>query len=108
MRESSKHPGFYFGRGDPPGGLVGTRARLSEFYSGREEVDLADWHPGYPPSLLHADRDPHSRSRLRPDYLALRLQPGTVELEWAAVEAKGTPSPLANLVHCPPLERAGA
>jgi hypothetical protein len=58
----------------------------------------------FPPSTIKATRRPESRSRLRPDYVALRpagaLQ-GTAAYEWAIIESKGTQANLASAEKCP-------
>lgn len=92
-------------------GVAGTRqvlaaegyrwiAPLSAFYSDAvHEVDLSNWHISFPRSSIVADRNPESRSRLRPDYLALRT--AAAEVEWAVAESKGTKRSLVSMNSCP-------
>ena len=93
-------------------GIAGTRhvlaletyrwiAPLSAFYPDAVQVvDLSAWHVSFPRSSVVIDRDPESRSRLRPDYVALG-SPGGRLYEWAVVEAKGTQASLASIANCP-------
>jgi hypothetical protein len=93
-------------------GVAGTRqvlgsegyrwiAPLSAFYpEASQAVDVSNWYPPYPPGVLTATRRPGSRSRLRPDYVALRpLRSGLPE--WAVAESKGTYRSLSTLSQCP-------
>jgi hypothetical protein len=62
------------------------------------------WPPEFPQTKLVTDRDPDSRSRLRPDYIALRLIPGAQSAgayEWAVAEAKGVADQLSGKTACP-------
>ena len=81
-------------------------APLSAFYPGiSQPVDLSAWHPSFPPSRVVADRLPESRSRLRPDYVALRstsIGRSGGRYQWAVVEAKGTQKCLTSASECPP------
>jgi hypothetical protein len=94
-------------------GVAGTRhvlaregyrwiAPLSAFYPELvTPVDLTAWHTDFGPGRLVARRPRASRSRLRPDYLAVR-ESGTPKcLEWAIVESKGTSASLTGKVTCP-------
>lgn len=80
-------------------------APLSAFYPGGvQTVDLSRWHSSFPRSSVIARRRPGSRSRLRPDYLALRSTASTQSggaYEWAVTEAKGTQIPLKSAQTCP-------
>ena len=73
-------------------------APLSAFYeNANQAVDLTGWHPSYPRTVLGISRRPDSRSRLRPDYVALRSSgDGAAKVEWALVEAKGTKGSLVS------------
>ena len=73
-------------------------APLSAFYeNAKQAVDLTGWHPSYPRTVLSISRCPASRSRLRPDYVALRSSgDGADKVEWALVEAKGTKASLVS------------
>ena len=76
-------------------------APLSAFYPNAvQEVDLSAWHTSFPRSSVVADEDPTSRSRLRPDYVALRSKDDG-SYEWAIVESKGTKAYLSSKTTCP-------
>jgi len=80
-------------------------APLSAFYPGGvQPVDLSVWHPFFPRSSVTVTRSPGNRSRVRPDYLALRsttsAQSGGT-YEWAIAEAKGCQIPVAKVQTCP-------
>ena len=81
-------------------------APLSAFYeNAKQAVDLTGWHPSYPRTVLSISRCPASRSRLRPDYVALRSSgDGADKVEWALVEAKGTKASLVS-ARCGPGRR---
>jgi hypothetical protein len=93
-------------------GVVGTRrvlanenyshiAPCSAFYPERKQlVSIPSWVPKYPPSILEIDRNPTSKSRLRPDYIAARSGPSG-NYEFAIVESKGIKQSLQNLNSCP-------
>jgi hypothetical protein len=80
-------------------------APLSAFYlNAVRPVDPQAWPQQFPRATLVADRNPDSRSRLRPDYIALRPLPGVRSVgayEWAVAEAKGVADPLAAKRACP-------
>ena len=80
-------------------------APVSAFYAGAvQPVDLSAWNPVFPPSVVTTTRNAGNRSRLCPDYLALRPVPATRPdriYEWAVAEAKGTRRCLTNLQTCP-------
>jgi hypothetical protein len=80
-------------------------APLSAFYPGiTQPVDLSAWHAPFPPSRVVADRLPESRSRLRPDYVALRstsMGRSGGRYQWAVAEAKGTQKCLTSASECP-------
>lgn len=79
-------------------------APLSAFYpNATGSVDLTGWNVSFPPCSVVVDRAPGSRSRLRPDYIALRPSgpQGNADFEWAVAEAKGTFLSLANRSLCP-------
>jgi hypothetical protein len=80
-------------------------APLSAFYPDAvQTVDLSAWNISFPRSSVVAERLPGSRSRLRPDYLALRSTGARQEgqpYEWAIAEAKGTHICLTGLKDCP-------
>jgi hypothetical protein len=77
-------------------------APMSAFYpNSTQDVDLSNWHPSFPRSVVQASSQPDSTVRLRPDYIAIRPLP-TGQFEWAVVEAKGTTSSLTRLSICPP------
>jgi hypothetical protein len=80
-------------------------APLSAFYPNAVlSVDVEAWPPQFPQTKLVTDRDPASRSRLRPDYIALRPIPGaqsTGAYEWAVAEAKGVTAQLSGKNACP-------
>lgn len=96
-------------------GVAGTRhvlesegyrwvAPMSAFYpEAKQEVDTSKWHPSYPRSRVVARPNPAVRSRLRPDYIALRpaSRGSTYGYEWAVVESKGTSRQLRNMASCP-------
>jgi hypothetical protein len=93
-------------------GVAGTRhvlaleayrwiAPLSAFYPDAVQVvDLSAWHVSFPRSAVTVDRHPQSRSRLRPDYVALRSTGGG-PIQWAVAESKGTQARLASIANCP-------
>ena len=85
-------------------------APLSAFYpQAIQPVDLSYWHPVFPPSRITASAVSGSKSRLRPDYLALRpTSSNSGALGWALVEAKGTRRSLKSLRTCPASWRAQA
>ena len=95
-------------------GVAGTRhvlvaegyrwvAPLSAFYpEAVQPVDLSLWNAAFPVGALVATRSPGSRSRLRPDYIAVRPAHGGTSFDWALVESKGTSRCLTNLATCPP------
>lgn len=79
-------------------------APLSAFYpNAKQTVDLSAWNSTFPRSSISAWRVPGSRTRLLPDYLALRstssASPGYYE--WAVAEAKGTRVSLTSASTCP-------
>jgi hypothetical protein len=80
-------------------------APLSAFYpNARQTVDLSAWTSAFPASSITVTRRPDSRSRFRPDYLALRSTMSrrrTGVYDWAIAEAKGTLISLTNLSTCP-------
>lgn len=79
-------------------------APLSAFYpKARQPVDLSAWHSAFPSSILSANRRPGSRSRLMPDYVALRSTSSAAAggYQWAIAEAKGTRASLTNKKECP-------
>jgi hypothetical protein len=80
-------------------------APLSAFYpTAVRTVDVQAWPPQFPQTKLVTDRDPASRSRLRPDYIALRPMPGAQSAgayEWAVAEAKGVTDQLSGKTACP-------
>jgi hypothetical protein len=94
-------------------GVAGTRhfmrsdgytwiAPLSAFYRNvAQPLDVETWPPQFPPARIIADKDPSSRSRLRPDYIALRPTAGVGGYEWAVTEAKGVSDQLAGKNTCP-------
>lgn len=75
-------------------------APLSAFYpTVVRTVDVQAWPPQFPQTKLVTDRNRTSRSRLRPDYIALRPVPGAQsagEYEWGVAEAKGVAAPLSG------------
>jgi hypothetical protein len=93
-------------------GVAGTRhflardgyvwiAPLSAFYrEAVQDVDLSAWNPSFPVGVVEATLPADSRSRLRPDYLAIR--PRGDSLEWAVVESKGTRKCMTSARECPP------
>jgi len=97
-------------------GVAGTRhilqaegyrwvAPLSAFYPDSvQDVDLSGWSLSFPQSSIVADRPENSRSRLRPDYLAIRPLPSNEpeqQYQFALAESKGTHRYLTNLNPCP-------
>src|SRR4030095_2384384 len=95
-------------------------APLSAFYpTAVQTVDVQAWPPQFPQTKLVTDRNPArrfpqpkpapnatpgSRSRLRPDYIALRPISGTQSAgayEWAVAEAKGVAEQLSGKMACP-------
>ena len=80
-------------------------APLSAFYPGAiQAVDLSAWHTSFPPASLIATPLPGSRSRLRPDYVALKSTAAVgsgIAYEWAIAEAKGTRAALSSKNACP-------
>ena len=80
-------------------------APLSAFYPAAvQTVDVQAWPPQFPQTKLVIDRNPESRSRLRPDYIALRAIPGAPgpgAYEWAVAEAKGVAGQLSGKTACP-------
>ena len=80
-------------------------APLSAFYpNAARNVDVQAWPPQFPQTKLVTDRNKASRSRLRPDYIAVRPILGSQELgayEWAVAEAKGVASQLSGKTACP-------
>jgi len=62
-------------------------------------VDLSQWHPSFPSSVVTVELPPNPKSRLRPDYLAIRSIGG--KLDWAIAESKGTSQCLTNMNSCP-------
>lgn len=83
-------------------GLEGYRwiAPASAFYSDAVyPVDLSQWHPSFPPSCVTVELPPNPKSRLRPDYLAIRSIGG--KFDWAIAESKGTSQCLTNMSSCP-------
>lgn len=76
-------------------------APMSAFYPDSiQTVDLSNWHPSFPQSVVQAYPKPNSAVRVRPDYLAIRPTT-TGEVDWAVVEAKGTAISLSNRNICP-------
>ena len=76
-------------------------APASAFY--REAATLpatGRWPKRLPPGRLVVEASASSKSRLRPDYLAVRRHAGG-GWEFAAVESKGTARSLASLSACP-------
>jgi len=74
-------------------------APLSAFYpEAVQVVDLSAWHVSFPRTSVVIDRDPESRSRLRPDYVR---STGGGQYEWTVAESKGTQASLASLANCP-------
>jgi len=97
-------------------GVAGTRhvvalegyrwiAPLSAFYRDAvQSVDLSNWNPSFPRTSVVVDRQPGSRSRLRPDYVVLRSTGRTPmggPYEWAVAESKGTRGCLTSRQTCP-------
>lgn len=92
-------------------GVAGTRrflkeegyswvAPVSAFYDNATyELDPSQWNPLFPASIVTVDLPSNPKSRLRPDYLAIRLKHG--KIEWAVVESKGTARCLSNVNSCP-------
>ena len=79
-------------------------APLSAFYpNAKHEVDLSAWNSTFPRSSISAWRVPGSRTRLLPDYLALRSTSSATSnhYEWAVAEAKGTRACLTSASTCP-------
>lgn len=80
-------------------------APLSAFYPNAvRTVDVQAWPPQFPQTKLVTDRNRASRSRLRPDYIALRPIPGAQSAgayEWAVAEAKGVADQLSGKTACP-------
>jgi hypothetical protein len=80
-------------------------APLSAFYpEANLSVDVQAWPPQFPKATLVADRNPASRARLRPDYIALRPVPGGQGVgayELAVAEAKGVADQLLGKPACP-------
>ncbi len=76
-------------------------APASAFYPNvGDAIDLHSWHPSFPRSAVTVSLPPIPRSRLRPDYLAIRGT-GGAGVEWAVVEAKGTSRCLTSMNSCP-------
>ena len=70
-------------------------APASAFYpEHKKSVAIGPWAAGHEPPHLVASVARGSASQLRPDYIAVRR--GLSGYEWAAVEAKGTASAIAN------------
>mgnify|MGYP000225449773 CR=1 FL=1 len=92
-------------------GVAGTRRVLAEeqyqwiapcsaFYPERNlPVATPVWPVSYPPSVLEITSDSNNSSRLRPDYIAARMQP-IGNIEFALVESKGTSSCLSKMQRC--------
>jgi len=80
-------------------------APLSAFYPNAiQPVDLSAWHSSFPRSSISATRPPGNRSRLLPDYLALKstsVARSGGSFEWAVAEAKGTQNCLTAAGWCP-------
>jgi hypothetical protein len=80
-------------------------APLSAFYAEAvQAVDLSKWHSSFPASSVKATRRPRSRSRLRPDYLALRPPAAGSQgqlYDWVVAESKGTNAYLGGSKACP-------
>lgn len=80
-------------------------APLSAFYPNViRTVDVDAWPPQFPQTKLVTDRNPASRSRLRPDYIALRPISNAQNAgayEWAVAEAKGVANQLSSKTACP-------
>ena len=72
-------------------------APLSAFYpNAAGSVDLPGWNMSFPQSSIVVRRALGSRSRLRPDYMALRRNGSRNSYEWVVAEAKGTGLNLAK------------
>ena len=92
-------------------GVAGTRhiikkegyrwiAPASAFYPNLTyPVNLSNWNPLFPPSIVTATLPTNPKSRLRPDYLAIRMN--NRKYEWAVVESKGISRSLTNMRSCP-------
>ena len=80
-------------------------APLSAFYrESIQDVDLSRWNLSFPKSSITADYAENSRSRLRPDYIAIRPLPANEpngQYEFALAESKGTRRDLTNMNACP-------
>jgi hypothetical protein len=94
-------------------GVAGTRhvlaqegyqwiAPISAFYrNSMHPVSLVNWNPSFPQSIVEAKLPLQPITRLRPDYLAIKMDPsGSISL--AIAEAKGTKINLNNMHLCPP------
>lgn len=73
-------------------------APVSAFYPNKVvPVSTHGWHPNYPPSRLRVAANPTNTSKLRPDYVALRLATPGGSFNWALAEAKGTDRSLNSM-----------
>ncbi len=93
-------------------GIAGTRhvlakegyrwiAPASAFYpNSSHSVSIYKWNPAFPPGIVTVTLPSNPKSRLRPDYLAIRMKNG--KYDWAVVESKGTSRCLTNTTSCPP------
>jgi hypothetical protein len=63
-------------------------------------VALGKWPAGMGPGALVVRRSPVAKSKLMPDYLALRSTAGGAR-DWAVVESKGTRDSVAGQAECP-------
>jgi len=80
-------------------------APLSAFYPGQNQtVAVPAWSLSFPQSSLEATKAQNSKSRVKPDYIALRPLPASVndqQYEFGVAEAKGTHRAIASLPSCP-------
>jgi hypothetical protein len=77
-------------------------APASAFYQERTRNLSIDWPDDFPPSCLSLSRANGNKSKLRPDYLALK-KAASGEYRITSVEAKGTKQPIlsAKYSNCP-------
>jgi hypothetical protein len=75
-------------------------APVSAFYpEAKTAVAIGDWPKRFIPGALTATAA--TPYRLRPDYIATKRVGSSPHLEFASIEAKGTPRSMANWTSCP-------